>query len=738
MQRGLKYLYATQKADGSWSAPQAQQYAGGLESLALLAALETGAKPADAPFARGLKYVMELQPNTVYARSMRVLLLTRLDPNAHAEAIAEDARWIARQQNTRNGGWGYGPTHPTTMQDRTYADSSNTMLAVHALSEAHLAGAKIPAATWERAREFWADSQNADGGWGYLPPGGRTFRVKPSSYGTTVAGGMLNLLELTDQWARGNPIPGEAPPTKKTFAPAADWMHKNYVSAKIPQYIWGSNTVYYYYYLHALAQAANNMGTRRFGKTAWVEDVLGELLSQQLRDGSWIGPEPGDVRQARPTGDGPVCTALAMLTLHEAARPVLLNRLRFQAEFTGEFRDAASAARWYSGHVRPVTWRWVTSQSPLGTLREAPLLYLNATENVSLDEKVSARLRAFVQCGGTLLVQGRQGDSDFNRQLIDFLKGIFPKLSAQVFADDHPVFTAEFPIPRASRPRLVGLGDGWQVRVVVATSDLSGALHSGSEQREDAAGRFIANLALYATDKRGPGHRLIGHLPPEEVKTERWITIGRAKHRGDWNTCATAVPRLSAALANAISVGLKEKPVSLDSPVPEDLPLLWLTGNRPAKLSDTEKKNLRSYVLGGGTVLIDPGAGSEAFHSDITETLVALFDASSLKPIRPRHPLLTGKFADGLGSSIRKVSYTRAVAAEKPTLNSPALLGIHHKGRLAIIVSRYGLSCPVEGLPTWNVRGLSTDDARRLVLNAILYATTHEESTPTPRTRPRL
>ena len=52
----------------------------------------------------------------------------------------------------------------------------------------------------------------------------------------------------------------------------------------------------------------------------------------------------------------------------------------------------------------------------------------------------------------------------------------------------------------------------------------------------------------------------------------------------------------------------------------------------------------------------------------------------------------------------------------------PEIWQVQIKGRIAVVLSRHGLACPVEGLPTYGCKGLARDDARRLVANVVLYA----------------
>jgi hypothetical protein len=41
---------------------------------------------------------------------------------------------------------------------------------------------------------------------------------------------------------------------------------------------------------------------------------------------------------------------------------------------------------------------------------------------------------------------------------------------------------------------------------------------------------------------------------------------------------------------------------------------------------------------------------------------------------------------------------------------------------VAVVLSRYGITCPVEGHPAYGQESLATDDARRLAANVLLYA----------------
>ncbi len=99
------------------------------------------------------------------------------------------------------------------------------------------------------------------------------------------------------------------------------------------------------------------------------------------------------------------------------------------------------------------------------------------------------------------------------------------------------------------------------------------------------------------------------HLAP--ARTVRTVTIGRLRHADGWNVCPQAMRRLHGVLANALSLAVEEKAVSLDEPIPKDIALLWLTGTRVAVLSKPQAARLKEYVANGGTLFADPAAGRD-------------------------------------------------------------------------------------------------------------------------------
>ena len=75
-----------------------------------------------------------------------------------------------------------------------------------------------------------------------------------------------------------------------------------------------------------------------------------------------------------------------------------------------------------------------------------------------------------------------------------------------------------------------------------------------------------------------------------------------------------------------------------------------------------------------------------------------------------------------VGPAIKKVSYRRAIRASLTDTRKPRLRGFTHKGRLAIVFSRYDLTAGLVGYPCWGLRDYEPASAFELMRNILLYA----------------
>jgi len=730
VRRGLDYLYGIQKPDGSWDTKYVRQHAGGVEALVLLAALTAGEDPAGPKLAAALKYINELTPRTIYVRAVRAMVYARLPAGQYADRLAEDVDFLAHNQG-HTGGWGYGPGHRTTRENPAWTDISNTFLAMLALRDAELAGAKVPGNVWSRCRIYFSRAANADGGMGYQPPGGMGFRLRGSSYGSMTAAGAAALLILSDKWAAANepPFTNTGPrrinpsPYSGPVHRALKWLAANYTLKENPKWVWVAGEAYEYYYLYVLQHLADAGGLEKIGPEAIVDAAAEVAVARQKDDGSW-----GDPQKAAAGADGLVVirTCFALLCLLRARGPIVIHKLALGDFADSDPRDAANLAGWIGQSFKwQASWRRVTPQTPGEGLARAPLLYIQSSLK-EYPQSLDARIRSFLAQGGTVVAQPFTGEKDLVEAADAYFRRLFPDYVHGLVPDSHPVYSAHFKVPLAGRPRMLGFSDGCRTRIFLLASDVSGAWHQGLIDTHPHLFQLGANLLLYTTDLAAPKGKLLAAAPrPAPPAPARTIKLARVKHGGDWDVCPQALGRLGDVLAEALSLGVTEaQAVDLSKPVDAPVSLLWLTGTRAPNMLASQRTHLKNYLAAGGMLFVDSAMGSKEFSEAAAAMLAEMFPAGSLQDLPADHPLVTGEFAGGMGGDLTQVRYTRAAAAETPADKPVKLTAVTIDGRIAVVLSRYSVICPLLAQPTYGCKGLATPDAARLAANVVLYAAT--------------
>ena len=305
---GLDYLYKVQKPDGSWQTKYSKQHPGGVEALVVLAALSAGDDFKRPQLVKALAYIEQLAPKTTYVRAVRAMVYARLADQGYEAKLAEDAGWLAANL-TRMLGWGYGPGSLTTRENPRWVDNSNTFLAMLALRDAELAGARVPQTIWTRLRTYWARNANADGGMGYRPSFVKDFRVRASSYGSMTAAGLRAMYLLTDAYAEHAEVSyamtksrrTNVSPFEKAIEAAQNWMASHVTVDKNPQWFWGDTEAYEYYYLWCLLGMADEAGLERIGNVNVARAPRESSASARRRPAA--GPTRRPRRPSRPRAE---------------------------------------------------------------------------------------------------------------------------------------------------------------------------------------------------------------------------------------------------------------------------------------------------------------------------------------------------------------------------------------------------------------------------------------------------
>ena len=270
---GLQFLVSRQNDDGSFATGnyRGNVAVSALAGMALMSGGSTpGRGPHGEPLNRCVAYLLEnTQPSgfinapgssshgPMYGHGFAALFLAECygmssRPDLR-EKLVKAVKLIVQTQNAE-GGWRYQPR-------RADADISVTICQVMALRAARNAGLFVPKETIDRCIDYVKRSQNADGGFRYMLPGGES--MFPRSAAGVVAlysAGIYEGPEIT-----------KGLDYLMQFRPGAG----------------GARRGSYYFYGHYYAvQAMWQAGGERWKQ--WYPAIRDELIAMQRRDGSWM------------------------------------------------------------------------------------------------------------------------------------------------------------------------------------------------------------------------------------------------------------------------------------------------------------------------------------------------------------------------------------------------------------------------------------------------------------------
>lgn len=770
IRNGVAYLEKQQRPTGGWS--EALNEPGGITSLCTLALLNCGRTTEDESVKKALAYLEKApEPNRIYSVAVSLLMFAQANPKKYALQIRQRATWLEvrqlRTEGKQKGGWRYYGDEPS-------ADNSATQFAILALHEAERAGIKVSDQTWQLALNYWTqkDMQAANGGFGYQPDDRR-------SSGSMTSAGIASLIILRDRLQTGSAsvVDGHVQccgnePEQDALMHALDWMGQHFSVERNP-----NETNWWLYYLYALERVGRLSGqrffaTRRPGGTVelhdWYREGCEVLITgpgkQDPLTHSWVGTGAGE-------GQPEIGTAFALLFLSKGRRPVVVAKLQHHGG------AGAGAADW-DHHRRAVqnltmrvekkwqkdlSWQTIdfTRRGPREQLQvtaadllEAPVLFLSGSQALDLNAEQRRVLKEYLENGGFLFAEacngnGCNGDA-FDHSFRRLIRDIFPDSDLRKLPPDHAVWYAQEKVDPNHLPKdpefwLWGLDACCRTSVVYCPRGLSCYWELAHPYREsdypkavkdeiEQVARIGSNVLAYAT-----GREL-------KEKLERpQIVIAKPGAQGPRG--ALVVPKLGhnggsddapAALNNLLTVMDKQQLVrQVDyekriippaDPRLFEYPIVFMHGRRAFRWSGAERQAIKAYLSAerGGFIFADAICANKEFADSLRAEMKAIYPEATFTRIPPSHPLFSDEFH---GYSLKTVEMRdpQIRGEDDPLLTkvvktTPLLEGLEVEGRLAVILSPYDISCALEKGASLECKGYTTDDAKRLGANVLLYA----------------
>lgn len=160
------------------------------------------------------------------------------------------------------------------------------------------------------------------------------------------------------------------------------------------------------------------------------------------------------------------------------------------------------------------------------------------------------------------------------------------------------------------------------------------------------------------------------------------------------------------------------KSITPDELAEFDPALLHLIGSEAVQLQPLERDSIESYVLLGGTVLIEDDRGQGHFVTSMCDQLRPAFPRYEER-VSTRSDIVTGRNLPEGSKSNRRVKFRNDLNEKWDRL---MLRGFERDGRYPIVMSFEDISDAMQGNNTQGVNGYSIEFAQNLMVNILLDA----------------
>lgn len=731
---GVKYLLEEQDQNrGTWN--DLAPYPGGVTALCTLALLNSGVEPSHPQIQKALSYLRNLEPTKTYSVSLQTMVLCAAEPKRDQILIQRNVNWFESTQ-LPNGSWSY-PSGD--------GDNSNAQFAVLALHEAERVGAEIKHDTWQKAADYWAKCQNPDGAWGYK----MDWNEGLGSMTCAGIGAMVICRERTRQADAGveNGFVQCCQPQEEddSLERAINWLARNFSVRRNPGRR-GMGQVWHYYYLYGLERVGRLTARRFIGDHDWYREGAEYLIRQQDPfSHHWQGQNTAE--------DSPhIATSMALLFLSKGRRPVLMAQVKHGPD--QDWNNHENAVANLTTHVEKLwdidlTWQVVDPQSAtVDDLLQAPVLFFSGSKEPEL-AGTEEKIRDYLDRGGFLFAEACCIDGrSFEQGLRKFLDGVFPEkeYTLRRAGPEHPIWRVE-ELVRPESPyvsRLWTVEYGCRTAVVFSEIDLScywelagrgtrPTFPDAVENRITDANAVGANVLAYATNREPKGKEaaFVSVLDPEQLLaagSRGTIQIAKLQHGGGCNDAPGALVNLLRTAAQGdlkLQVSTNEFPITADNPQLSNYILAFMHGRHDFRFTPNEQKNLREYLINGGTLFADSICASKDFATAFVREIHAVLPDAKLERIPVTDPIFS---SDAGGFDVRRVKRRDPVARQanealetRTREVEPELMGIKLDDRWAVIFSPYDISCALEQHEAMECRGYTREDAARIGLNVLMY-----------------
>ncbi|HSV16547.1 MAG TPA: DUF4159 domain-containing protein, partial [Tepidisphaeraceae bacterium] len=377
---------------------------------------------------------------------------------------------------------------------------------------------------------------------------------------------------------------------------------------------------------------------------------------------------------------------------------------------------------------RDLNWQITSLKAPMPELHDAPIIYLAGNQALSFAPEEEAKLKQFCEEGGIIFGNADCGNADFATSFRKLGAKLFPGYEFRELPASHPIYTNEQYLRTnwKSPPSPLALSNGVrEMMVVQPTADAARYWQADDPSGREEAFQFADNLFLYAVDKQNLLEKGKTYLvyDDERIKPQQRIKMGRLEYDGNWDPEPAGWRRMSALLHN-MGDKLELFPIKLGSGKLGNgrgvgVRVAHLTGTTRFKLNLEQRKELKEFAEGGGTLIIDAAGGSGEFADSAESELAAIFGGDV--PNQLKEPLPPADHVYDLpGNKIEDFGYRPFTRKIVGTLRGPQVKAIKVNDRPAVYYSREDLSAGLVGQPVDGIIGYTPTTATAIMRNLIL------------------
>ena len=590
-----------------------------------------------------------------------------------------------------------------THQPGDWYDRSNSQYGVLGMWALEQAGGEVPSIYWQIVDAAWKKAQHPDGGWNY-----NNEANPPTSTPSMTAAGVATLF-ITQDYTLNIDLAACKGGIRNEFIERG----LSYMDKHINEALTGGS----FYTMYGVERIGTASGRKYFGTKDWYQIGADYLVKNQHPDGSWAG-------QWGPLPD----TAYALIFLARGRAPVLMNKLQYadppnlpksQSEVWNERpRDVANLARWTGRqNERYFNWQVVNLKVAPEELHDAPILYISGSNNLDFKPEEIDKLRTFAEQGGLIL-----GNADCNREI--FTKSfeklgheLFPRYEFKQIAPNDLIWKEQFNKWRM-KPKVLELSNGVRkLMVLMPDYDPSRAWQARADTNREVAFQLGASIFLYAVDKKNMQNKGQTYIvkPDPKIQTVRQIKVARLDIGDNPDPEPAGWARLAAIMHNVDKIDLKTELVKPDKL--RDFKIADLTGTGRLQLSAAQRENIRKFVTGGGTLIVDAAGGDELFADSVAVELGDIFPRQKLAVLPPDHPAYTQPQV-----KITQVGWREFAIDKLASRKDPKIEGVRVGNRIGVFFSRHDISAGLVGEPVDGIFGYDSATATKLMQAMLLYA----------------